>query len=47
MTTPIETWHELVRTKDPKGLDALLADDAVFHYRLLGSRGLKVLSRIL
>ena len=31
MTTPIEAWHELVRTQDPSGLDALLADDAVFH----------------
>ena len=28
---PLETWHRLVRTHDPSGLDALLADDAVFH----------------
>lgn len=28
---PLETWHRLVRTQDPSGLDALLADDAVFH----------------
>jgi hypothetical protein len=28
---PIETWHRLVRTHDASGLDALLADDAVFH----------------
>lgn len=31
---PIDTlaaWHDLVRTHDPRGLDALLADDAVFH----------------
>ncbi len=27
----LETWHELVRTRDAAGLDALLADDAVFH----------------
>ena len=27
----LETWHRLVRTQDPSGLDALLADDAVFH----------------
>jgi len=27
---PIATWHELVRTKNAAGLDALLADDAVF-----------------
>jgi hypothetical protein len=28
---PLETWHRLVRTQDPSGLDALLAEDAVFH----------------
>ncbi len=28
---PLETWHRLVRAQDPSGLDALLADDAVFH----------------
>jgi hypothetical protein len=28
---PLETWHRLVRTQDPSGLDALLADDAVFY----------------
>lgn len=28
---PIETWHRLVRTQDPSGLHALLAEDAVFH----------------
>jgi len=28
---PLDTWHRLVRTHDPSGLDALLADDAVFH----------------
>jgi hypothetical protein len=27
----LAAWHELVRTHDPAGLDALLADDAVFH----------------
>lgn len=33
MTTPpaLASWHLLVRTRDPSGLDALLADDAVFH----------------
>ena len=32
MTThALETWHRLVRTQDPSGLHALLADDAVFH----------------
>ena len=28
---PLETWHNLVRTQDPSGLDALLADEVVFH----------------
>lgn len=28
---PLDTWHRLVRTQDASGLDALLADDAVFH----------------
>ncbi len=28
---PLETWHRLVRTQDPGGLLALLAEDAVFH----------------
>jgi SnoaL-like domain len=27
----IETWHKLVRTHDPSGLNALLAEDAIFH----------------
>jgi hypothetical protein len=27
----LAAWHELVRTHDAEGLDALLADDAVFH----------------
>ena len=27
---PITTWHHLVQTGDPSGLDRLLADDAVF-----------------
>lgn len=28
---PIIQWHELVKTKDVKGLQALIADDAVFY----------------
>ncbi|MEO8524064.1 MAG: nuclear transport factor 2 family protein [Caldimonas sp.] len=28
---PLETWHRLVRTRDATGLNALLAEDAVFH----------------
>jgi hypothetical protein len=28
---PLDTWHRLVRTQDPSGLDALLGEDAVFY----------------
>ena len=28
---PLETWHRLVRTQDASGLNALLAEDAVFY----------------
>ena len=28
---PLETWHRLVRTQDPAGLNTLLAEDAVFY----------------
>src|SRR4249919_1122561 len=28
---PLETWHRLVRTQDPSGLETLLAEDAVFY----------------
>jgi hypothetical protein len=27
----LQTWHRLVRTQDPSGLNALLAEDAVFY----------------
>jgi len=27
----LHTWHDLVRTRNVKGLDSLLADDVVFH----------------
>lgn len=27
----VSTWHELVRSRNTKGLDALLADDVVFY----------------
>jgi len=30
-TPALDTWHRLVRTQDPSGLDMLLAEDAVFH----------------
>lgn len=28
---PLETWRQLVASKDASGVDALLADDVVFH----------------
>ena len=28
---PIEIWHQLVEKRDARGLDALLADEAVFY----------------
>jgi hypothetical protein len=30
-THPIAAWHQLVKDRDARALDALLADDAVFH----------------
>ena len=27
----LEAWHRIVRDRDPSGLSALIADDAVFH----------------
>jgi hypothetical protein len=29
--SPLAAWHEVVRSRDPRALDALLADDVVFH----------------
>ena len=31
MADALDTWHRLVRIRDPSGLDALLAEEAVFH----------------
>ncbi|MEH6549530.1 MAG: nuclear transport factor 2 family protein [Pseudomonadales bacterium] len=28
---PLSTWHKLVASQDPSGLDALLCDEVVFH----------------
>jgi hypothetical protein len=28
---PLDTWHRLVSTQDPAGLNTLLAEDAVFY----------------
>jgi SnoaL-like domain len=30
-TDPIDLWHKLASKRDTRGLDDLLADDAVFH----------------
>ena len=30
-TNPIPAWHRILESRDLAGLDALLADDAVFH----------------
>ncbi len=30
-SSPIEIWHRLVKERDVRGLDGLLADEAVFH----------------
>ncbi len=30
MSETVERWHEIARTRDPIGLDALLAEEAVF-----------------
>jgi hypothetical protein len=30
MHSTVEQWHALVRSRDPSGLDDLLADDAIF-----------------
>ena len=40
----LETWHRLVRTRDSSGLDALLAEDAVFYSPVVHTpqRGKKV-----
>lgn len=41
---PLEAWHRIVRTRDPSGLDALLAEDVVFHSPVVHSpqRGRKL-----
>jgi hypothetical protein len=28
---PVAAWHQIARTRDVRGLDSLLADDAVFY----------------
>ncbi len=31
MTDTLDRWHAVVKTRDPKALSALLADDVIFH----------------
>jgi len=31
MTHPVDAWHDFMATREMAGLDALLADDVVFH----------------
>lgn len=35
METPLERWHEVVRTRNPAQLNQLLAEDATFHSPVL------------
>ena len=46
---PLDTWHRLVRTQDPSGLNTLLAEDAVFHSPVVHTpqRGRELASRYL
>jgi SnoaL-like domain len=46
---PLAAWHRLVRAGDRSGLDALLADDAVFHSPVVHTpqRGRKLVSSYL
>jgi hypothetical protein len=46
---PLETWHRIVVTQDPSGLQALLADDVVFHSPIVHTpqRGKEVATRYL
>ena len=30
-TSPLPAWHELIRSRNPEGLEAILADDVVMH----------------
>ena len=46
---PLAAWYRLVRTHDPSGLKALLAEDAVFHSPVVHTpqRGRKLASSYL
>ncbi len=46
---PLEAWHRIVVTQDPTGLQALLADDVVFHSPIVHTpqRGKEITTRYL
>ena len=46
---PLEAWHHIVVTQDPSGLQALLADDVVFHSPVVHTpqRGKEITTRYL
>jgi hypothetical protein len=43
----IATWHRLVQERNPRGLNDLLADDAVFHSPVVHTRKLARRSPVL
>ena len=46
---PLEAWHHIVVTQDPSGLQALLADEVVFHSPVVHTpqRGKEITTRYL
>ena len=46
---PLDAWHEMVRARDPAGLDSLLAEEAVFFSPIVHSpqQGKKLVFRYL
>ncbi len=48
-TSPLPAWHELIRSRNPEGLEAILADDVVMHSPVMHTplRGKAITSRYL
>jgi hypothetical protein len=46
---PLDAWHRIVVAQDPSGLQALLADDVVFHSPVVHTpqRGKEIVTRTL
>ncbi len=38
MLDPIDTWHQVVRSRNPSGIGELLADDVVFYSPVVHTR---------